>query len=138
MCQRCCLFCLSWLRLITGGDAAAALSRLSLKEPTTLHGADHSSVSAVTAAAAIGNASDGIAGRSVDLSKLSMQQLERLKERAREKQWEDEWWRMFVKKEAEKRARDAASSRSRERESIAAHNISLTKCVDCMCRAVFA
>jgi hypothetical protein len=69
-------------------------------------------------------------GKHVDLSKLTLEQLERLKEKAREKQWEDEWWKLYQKKEDERREKVAASYRSKEKTTISMYNMTLTRWVD--------
>eukprot|EP00882_Tetradesmus_deserticola_P025734 GHRQ01028293.1.p1 GENE.GHRQ01028293.1~~GHRQ01028293.1.p1 ORF type:complete len:344 (+),score=91.62 GHRQ01028293.1:276-1307(+) len=68
-----------------------------------------------------------VTGKHVDLSKLTLEQLERLKEKAREKQWEDEWWKLYQKKEDERRVKMAASHRSKEKSTISMFNITLTR-----------
>uniref|UniRef100_A0A383W3X9 Nucleotide-diphospho-sugar transferase domain-containing protein n=1 Tax=Tetradesmus obliquus TaxID=3088 RepID=A0A383W3X9_TETOB len=68
-----------------------------------------------------------ITGKHVDLSKLTLEQLERLKEKAREKQWEDEWWKLYQKKENERREKVAASYRSKEKTTISMYNMTLTR-----------
>jgi hypothetical protein len=68
-----------------------------------------------------------ITGKHVDLSKLTLEQLERLKEKAREKQWEDEWWKLYQKKETERREKVAATYRSKEKTTISMYNMTLTR-----------
>eukprot|EP00878_Enallax_costatus_P007175 GHUV01007519.1.p1 GENE.GHUV01007519.1~~GHUV01007519.1.p1 ORF type:complete len:671 (+),score=160.19 GHUV01007519.1:272-2284(+) len=63
----------------------------------------------------------------VDLSKLSLEQLERLKELARERQWEEEWWKMYMKKEAERKSKLAKEHAGKEKEVISEFNITLTR-----------
>lgn len=64
----------------------------------------------------------------MDLSKLSLEQLERLKEKAREKQWEDEWWKMYMKKEEERKSKIIREYQGKEKEVITAYNITLKRC----------
>jgi hypothetical protein len=66
-------------------------------------------------------------GKHVDLSKLTLEQLERLKEKAREKQWEDEWWKLYQKNENQRREKVAASYRSKEKTTISIYNMTLTR-----------
>lgn len=73
-------------------------------------------------------------GKHVDLSKLTLEQLERLKEKAREKQWEDEWWKLYQKKESERREKVAASYRHKEKTTISMYNITLTRCGRAVCQ----
>lgn len=63
----------------------------------------------------------------MDLSKLSLEQLERLKEKARERQWEDEWWKMYMKKEEERKIKLAKEHAGKEKEVISEFNITLTR-----------
>lgn len=64
---------------------------------------------------------------SIDLSKLSLEQLERLREKAREKQWEDEWWNSYVKYETDKKAAQEKEYKQKEKQTISQYNITLTR-----------
>lgn len=69
----------------------------------------------------------------VDLSRLSLEQLERLKEKAREKQWEDEWWKLYMKKEEERKSKLIKEYQGKEKEVIIEYNITLTRCERLSC-----
>lgn len=66
---------------------------------------------------------------SIDLSKLSLEQLERLREKAREKQWEDDWWNSYVKYETDKKAAQDKEWKAKEKQTISQFNLTLSRCV---------
>jgi hypothetical protein len=108
--------------------AGSPLSRKGLVSGSS---ADEGGLAAIVAAAKKRKASGQADGEefSIDLSKLSLEQLERLREKAREKQWEDEWWKSFVKAEDEKKAKDEKEWKQKEKQTISQYNITLTRYV---------
>jgi hypothetical protein len=64
---------------------------------------------------------------SIDLSKLSLEQLERLREKAREKQWEDEWWASYVKQESDKKTAQDKEVAQKDKATISQYNMTLTR-----------
>lgn len=64
---------------------------------------------------------------SIDLSKLSLEQLEQLREKAREKQWEDEWWASYVKQEEEKKVTQDKEVAQKDKATISQYNMTLTR-----------
>jgi hypothetical protein len=92
---------------------------------------DSGGLEAIVAAAKKRKASGQADGEefSIDLSKLSLEQLERLREKAREKQWEDEWWNSYVKYETDKKAKDEKDYKQKEKQTISQYNITLTRWV---------
>jgi hypothetical protein len=91
---------------------------------------------AIVAAAKQRKASGQAAGDefSIDLSKLSLEQLERLREKAREKQWEDEWWASYVKQETDKKEAQDKESKQKDKQTISQYNITLTRYLYCWAR----
>lgn len=64
---------------------------------------------------------------SIDLSKLSLEQLERLREKAREKQWEDEWWASYVQQESDKKTAQDKEVAQKDKATISQYNMTLTR-----------
>lgn len=92
---------------------------------------DSGGLEAIVAAAKKRKASGQADGEefSIDLSKLSLEQLERLREKAREKQWEDEWWNSYVKFETDKKAAQEKEYKQKDKQTISQYNITLTRYV---------
>jgi hypothetical protein len=113
--------------------AGAALARKALVGSSSSTGRDLGGLESLITAAAKSQkgkaAGQAAAGQefSIDLSKLSLEQLERLREKAREKQWEDEWWNSYMKYESDKKAAQEKEHQEKEKKTISKYNITLTR-----------
>ena len=92
---------------------------------------DPGGLEAIVAAAKTRKASGQTDGEefSIDLTKLTLEQLERLREKAREKQWEDEWWNSYMKYETDKKAAFDKEYKQKEKQTISQYNYTLTRWV---------